>query len=791
MRALNRKLVREMTHSAGLLLLVASIIAVGITCYVALQSAYHNLDLARRRYYRQCRMADFWIDLKKMPVAELDALYRVDGVSEVQTRIQSLATVDLPDKIVPINAQVISLPDRREPVLNDIVLRRGDYFGQRRRNEVIVSDKFAIANGISPGSTIHLLLNNRRQELIVVGTAISSEYTYLVSPGSLVPDPEHFGVFYVKRSFAEDVFDSEAAANQIVGRLAPESRARAGEVLQELETVLEPYGVFAATKLEFQMSHQFLNNEIEGLGGIAKVLPVIFLAVAALVLNVLITRMALRQRVVIGTFKAIGYGDRQIFFHFLKYGLCVGIAGGLLGSLLGYLASAGMTHVYRWFFEFPDLRSGFFWYTHAVGVAVSIVCAIAGSFYGARTMLKLEPAAAMRPEAPKAGGAIWIELVLAGLWRYFSAGWRMALRGLFRHRLRTMTGMFSAMMGSGLLVSGLMMTEAQSFLIDFQFFRLVRSDVDVTFESERGIDALTDVRQMPGVDYAEPQFNVACTFVNGPYRRKLGITGLRRNPRLTVPYDERGNRIVLPTSGIVVTRRLAEVMRLSPGDRVWLIPVKAQRRPVQVTVARIADSYLGLAAYAEIEFLSGLVGESLALTGVQIQVNPRRRAALFQQLKHTPGVEGVQSRNDMIQKLQETLLQNQYVFIGVLVGFAGVIFFASIVNASMVNLAERQREVATFCALGYTRWQVGAIFLRESLLTSLPGTVLGLPVGYGLTWLTAVSYNNDIVRIPVVTAPWIFATALAAAIGFALAAHSVVQWTLIRLNLLEALQVKE
>jgi putative ABC transport system permease protein len=437
------------------------------------------------------------------------------------------------------------------------------------------------------------------------------------------------------------------------------------------------------------------------------------------------------------------------------------------------------------------LESGFHWYTHAVGITVSMLCAVAGSFHGARSMLKLEPAAAMRPEPPKAGGRIWIEIVLGSAWRHLSAGWRIALRGLFRHRLRTITGMFSAMMGSGLLVSGLMMTESQDFLIDFQFNRLLRSDIDVTFESERGIDALTDVRRMPGVDYAEPQFNVACTFVNGPYRRKLGITGLQQGSRLTVPYDDSGNRITMPTSGIVVTRRLAEVMRLAPGDQLTLIPVKGERRPVEVTVARVADSYLGLAAYADLRFLSRLVGESVAMTGVQIQANPSQRVALFHQLKHTPGVEGVQSRRDVIQKLQETILQNQYVFIGVLIGFAGVIFFASIVNASMVNLAERQREVATFCALGYTRWQIGSIFLRESLLTSLSGTLLGLPIGYGLTWLTALSYNNDIVRLPVVTAPWVFVTTVISAIVFALLAHSVVQWTIVRMNLLEALQVKE
>ena len=145
----------------------------------------------------------------------------------------------------------------------------------------------------------------------------------------------------------------------------------------------------------------------------------------------------------------------------------------------------------------------------------------------------------------------------------------------------------------------------------------------------------------------------------------------------------------------------------------------------------------------------------------------------------------------MIAQVTETLLQNQYVFIGILALFSGIIFFGSIVNASMVNLAERQREVGTFRALGYSEWQIGSMFLRENLLTNITGTLLGLPVGWALTWLTAKSYDNDLFRLPVVSAPWVWWSTIVLAVVFALAAHAVVQRTLSQMDYLEALKVKE
>ncbi len=236
MSTLDRKLRRDLTAGWGKLLAIASIIAIGVGCFVALRSAYRNLNEAQGRYYAQCRMADFSVELKKAPVVDAAELGELPGVIEVRPRLRFFVTVDLESVPEPLTGLVLSLPTRKTaPILNDIVLKRGSYFTGRRDEEVIVNDAFARAHRLRPGDRIHLLLNDRRQELIIVGTAISSEFVYLLGPGAMVPDPEHFGVFYLRDDFLEDAFDYEGACNQVLGLLAPDSRSRPDALLDRAE----------------------------------------------------------------------------------------------------------------------------------------------------------------------------------------------------------------------------------------------------------------------------------------------------------------------------------------------------------------------------------------------------------------------------------------------------------------------------------------------------------------------------------------------------------------------------
>jgi putative ABC transport system permease protein len=240
-------------------------------------------------------------------------------------------------------------------------------------------------------------------------------------------------------------------------------------------------------------------------------------------------------------------------------------------------------------------------------------------------------------------------------------------------------------------------------------------------------------------------------------------------------------------------RKLAEILHVNRGDWIVIKPVKGLRHPHRIQVVEISDSFLGTSVYADIDYLSRLIGEETAVSGVQLLIdrNPEHIEAFYREVKRLPAIQAVNSREDMVQNLNKTFLDLMWVFIGILIVFAGVMFFGSILNASLVSLAERQREIATLRVLGYGRWQIGSLLLRESLIVTLAGTVLGMPLGYLLAVATSWAYDTEMFRFPVVSSAgtWIWTVVLA--VLFALTAHLIVQRNIHKMDWLEALKVQE
>ena len=286
---------------------------------------------------------------------------------------------------------------KNKSVINNIVLRRGSYFTNDKLNEVIVSEKFAQERNLMPGNFVHLIMNGQKKKLFIVGTAISSEYIYMTPPGSITPELANYGVFWIKQKYAENIFGFHGAYNNLVGLITPNSQKFPNKVVQKVAQKLKSYGVFTNNTLKNQSSNLELNAELGGLQTFAILLPVLFLAVAALILNVVMLRTTEQQRVVIGTLKALGVENKVIFIFFIKYSLFVGIAGGLIGGFLGYWMAAGMTNMYQGFFTFPHLVNLFYPSTILIGLIISIFFSVLGSIRGVKSMIKLNPAEAMHP----------------------------------------------------------------------------------------------------------------------------------------------------------------------------------------------------------------------------------------------------------------------------------------------------------------------------------------------------------------------------------------------------------
>ncbi|MBM4044241.1 MAG: ABC transporter permease, partial [Planctomycetes bacterium] len=299
MSVLIRKLLRDLlSHKMAMLALVV-IVAVGVGCFVGMACVYLDMDGSRQRYYVGYRLADFTVDLKRAPEAAVEALATLPNVRSVRGRVSLSVRVELPNRPEPISGTAISMPERSAPVLNDILLRSGTWFSGRNEKEVILNEAFARANGLCPGSRVRVLLLDSQHDLLVVGTAMSPEFVYLIpSSGGLAPDPARFGVMYLTKDFSQKSCNLEGAWNQAIGLTHDNSRTALDNTLRLIEEKLDPYGVTQTTPFRDQPSVWFLHDELHGLKVSATVVPIIFLGVAALVLNILIGRIVAQQRTV-------------------------------------------------------------------------------------------------------------------------------------------------------------------------------------------------------------------------------------------------------------------------------------------------------------------------------------------------------------------------------------------------------------------------------------------------------------------------------------------------------------
>ncbi|MFW6163506.1 MAG: ABC transporter permease, partial [Planctomycetota bacterium] len=330
------------------------------------------------------------------------------------------------------------------------------------------------------------------------------------------------------------------------------------------------------------------------------------------------------------------------------------------------------------------------------------------------------------------------------------------------------------------------------YLLHYEFERVSQEDVRVSLRDPEGPPAVPEMADLPTVAEAEAQLAVACDLSYGAYRKRVGITGLPRGHRLFTPLDAAGRPIVTPDEGLVLTEKLAEILHVKPGDTVRLRPLIGRRQEADAVVVATVDSFLGLSGYADIVYLSRLLGEDWSanvLLGKWYAGLPQ--PPLYDALRQRPAVVATSERSRSLTQFDETFGEMMDKSIGVSVLFAGMVAFGSVLNAALVSLSERRREVGTLRVLGYTPLQITEIFSGESLLLNAVGILLGIGAGIGLAHLLAMAYNTELYRFPVVIEPTTLVTAGLVMAAFVLVAQLIVHRLIRRVPWLDVMKVKE
>ncbi|MCU0976263.1 MAG: FtsX-like permease family protein [Steroidobacteraceae bacterium] len=788
MRALDRKLWRDLWHLRGMVGAISLVLLGGISTFVMSRVTYESLAATQQRYYADQRFAEVFTGLVRAPGSVAARLADIPGVDHVETRVVAVVNLEVEGYDDPVTGRVVSLPEHGEPLLNVPWLRIGRLPDPHADAEVTISEDFAEAQGLGPGDSLAAIIKGRRKQLTIVGLALSPEYMYAIPPGAIFPDYERYGILWMNRRALATAYDMEGAFNDASFSL--QAGARAGDVIDGIDGVLARYGGFGAYAREDQFSHRFITEELRGLRTMATVFPVIFLGVAAFLLNVVITRLISLEREQIGTLKAFGYGTGAITGHYLKLVLAMVSVGLAAGTGLGLWFARGMAGIYQVFYSFPYLHLVLDPAVFVQALAVTLVAALAGTLLAVRHVAALPPAVAMRPEPPPVYRATLLER--AGLARRVAEPTRMILRHVARRPARSALTVLGIAAAAGILMITNFQRDAIGWMLNVQYVLSSREDVTVMFTDPTPRRALYSLSALDGVQHAEGFRAVPARLVFGHRSYRTAVEGVEPDAVLQRVLDADLDPVAVPGEGVVLTDYLAnEILGIAPGQTL-VIEVLEGRRPVlEVPVAGITRQYLGVNAYMNREALNRLMREGPAISGARLSVDKARLVDLYRQLREMPRVAGTVVRENSIRQFNEMMEQTILFFSFITALLGGFIAFGVVYNSARIALSERGRELASLRVLGFTRAEVGYILLGEIGLLTLAAIPLGFAFGIGLSAYLAAAFASDLYRVALVVEPRTYALAAGVVIA-SFAVSCLFIWRKVsRLDLVEVLKTRE
>jgi len=788
MRALNHKLWRDLWHLRGQSMAIIAVMASGVACYLMFMSTLDSLLLSRDLYYNDNRFADIFVPIKRAPEAVARRLARIDGVDKVDTRVMAPLSIDIEGFHEPVVGTVTSIPDDGEALLNRLYLRAGRTIEAGRNDEIIISEAFAEAHDFRPGDSLHVIINGKRKRLRIVGTGGSPEFVHQLRPGGMFPDYERYGILWMGRTALSNAFDMQGAFNYAVLTLTRDANEQA--VIDSIDDILKPYGGIGAFAREYQPSHRFLAQELEQLENLSGLFPIIFLGVAAFLLNVVVTRLVGTQREQIAALKAFGYSNLTVALHYLQMIMLIVLAGVLLGIIAGTWLGVMLSEIYVEYFRLPFLHFEMQPLRVIQSGLITFIAGLLGTLAAVRAAVRLKPAEAMRPESPAAYRTSFIEGI--GLKHLLSAPSRMILRNLGHKPVKSLLTVLGIALAVGMLMTGRFQGDTINYMMDLHYGLSQRDDLAVGFVEPTTRSALTELQSLQGVEYGEPVRTVPARlrFEHREYR--VYISAFEPGATIKRLVDSDLNIVELPRDGIVLNEYLAEeILGIKTGELLTIEILEGSMPIRRVPVAALIRQDLGVGAYMDLEALNRLMQEGDLISGAYLYIDDRYAQEIYQHLKERPRIVGSVIRTQEIESFHRTMDETMLFWTFVATLFSVVIAVGVVYNSARMTLTERSRELASLRVLGYTRGEISYILLGELALLTLAAMPPGLWFGRALCGYIATSIGNEMYRVPLVLEPATYAFAALVVLVAAAVSALLVRRRLDKLDLIEVLKTRE
>ena len=682
MKALDVKLWREIWRMKGQVFAISMVVMSGVATFILFISTMHSLDYTRSKFYRDYSFADVFVNLKRAPESLKDKIKNIPGVKQLETRVSAQAKLDIQGFTENVTGMIVSIPDDGNPLLNRLYIRQGRLPDPFNDNEVIINETFAQAHKFKLGDQLAAVINGKWKRLTITGIALSPEFVLVMKVGAMTPDYKRFGVLWMSRKAISKAYDMDGAFNDVVLSLYP--GAREGDVIRELDNMLGQYGGFGAYGRKDQMSHRMLSEEMKQLRTSSRIYPIIFICVAAFLLNVVMSRIINTQREQIAILKAFGYNDFAVSVHYAKMVVLIIFGGVVVGIAAGIWLGKMMGNIYMEFYRFP----AFIYTLHpgvlVTAVSVSVVSALAGTMHSLWKAAKQPPAEAMRPEAPAKYRVTLIEKT--GIGRWLTQPTRIIARNIERKPIRTFLSIVGIAVSCATMVSSGFFKDSVDFMVKAQYVFSQKEDMTISFVEPTSYKAIYELKRTLGIHDGEAFRSVPVKMKFGHRSYKTVINGIEPDTHLHLLLDTNFRSLPLPESGILLTDYLGKILGVKVGDTLTVETLEGAKVVRQVPVVAMAKQYLGVMGYMDLSALNRLMKEGDAISGAYLVTDSNYREKLFRSFVEMPRVADVVIRQNEINNIYEVMAKSMLYFTFIAMIMACSIAFGVVYNSARISL---------------------------------------------------------------------------------------------------------
>lgn len=714
MRYLFTKMRRDISKMWVQFFSVFMMSVLAITIYSGMEGVWYGLQCEVEEYYEKTQLADAWvngINITEEMVNEIEDEPYVNCIEKSMT-----LTVTLVDENEKPDIKLMSMDENK---LFKPYIIEGREYDNTSSDGIWLDETFAKERNIKIGDTIELTYGTCKKEFQVEGLILHSEFIYYTgSITDTVPNHKMHGYGLISNEAATQ-FYGKVICNEL--RVSLNDNCEYNEVQQRIEEILgSSYHSFLIRDDISSVSQ--IEKEINQMQSMANLFSAVFILLALLSMYTTMTRLINTQQVQIGTLKAIGFSDFKIRLHYILYGMFVSLSGSLIGTFLGkLLVSNAVMKVKKVTLTMPIWQAELSYRTYFIIAGIVFICVLATVLASGKSLKKL-PCESMRAETAgtKSKKVIFNPERLLG-WNKLEYNKKWMIRDIFQNKTRWLMSIIGIAGSMVLMMAGLGFNDSINFSNDYVYNKQFDYDYKIVCNSQYSEDEFEELMSLTKSEVQQIYEANLEMYYSDNESKEMRVLSVVDEGSYIHLEDMSGDVVQLSNTSVAISKKTAEKLNVDVGDTIKC-RIIGEIDFIEFTISDIVISPSPQGIFISSEYWTQELDRNFDASSLLVSESDYEVIKDLEIVKETASIEQQLSNMKIMTKSVMTII---YLMIVASVLLGVIIIY----NLGMLNYVERFREYATMKVLGFYQREVRSIIIRDCMITTFIGWLIGIPVG--------------------------------------------------------------